>query len=279
MTTEATCGPSARSNEQVGLCRHDRYEEVTMKGIRTFALITLAIVLGAGAATAQPQGDFDWCGELKDFEGCVAFYTVWPGPIMPVVLTDYGSFGIGDQVHVVGEFMPDQFVICGGFEDVPVVEVSLIESCRLSWCGELFEFKGCLLFNNREGEFVGLNNVEGYMAGDVIRITGDYVMGQQLVCDGGARFAIVDVDTVEPCTLESCCRGLVDGDADQDGQLTLSDIICLVNHLFIWPNPDCCVEEANISGGPGVDLSDIIYLVNYLFLGGPPLPPIPCTGP
>jgi hypothetical protein len=239
-------------------------------------------ILGIGAlpVAAQPSGTYDWCGTLEDFEGCVAMYAIWPGPMGPVVLTEYGGFGPGDQVHVVGEYN-GQFAICGGFEDVPVVAVTTIEPCALDYCGDLFEYRGCLLFNNREGELYGLSNYGSYGAGDVVRVTGNFVAGYQVVCDGGARFALMDVATIEPCQLESCCRGVVDGDLTGDGSCDLSDLMCFTAFLFVWPpDSECCMDEANVNGDAAgtIDLSDLIYLVNFVFLGGPAPHPLPCTG-
>lgn len=252
----------------------------TMSVLKKFASCVAIVCLMPTATLAQPQGAFDWCGTLEEFEGCVALYAIWPGPLGPHVLTDYGSFGPGDQVHVVGEYM-GQYTTCGTFEDVPVVSVSTIEVCALDYCGDLFEFRGCLVFNGRDGSLFGLSDYGPYGPGDVIRITGAYVAGYQLVCDRGARFPIIEVVSAEPCTLESCCRGLVDGDLNMDGMLDLADLLCLVRYVFIAPDPGCCLEEANVNDSPGgfVDLSDVLYLVNYLFLGGPPPVFAPCLGP
>lgn len=68
-----------------------------------------------------------------------------------------------------------------------------------------------------------------------------------------------------------CCvgsTGNVNGDAGE--AVDLSDLIYLVNYLFLGGPAPPCVGEANTNGDVGcsVDLSDLIYLVNYLFLGG-----------
>ncbi|MCB2230526.1 hypothetical protein KQH82_07405 [bacterium] len=252
-----------------------------MKSFRLIFQIALVCLLLAGTVPAQPQGGFDWCGILEDFEGCVAFYAVWPGPMGPVVLDNYGTFGLGDQVRVVGVYDENQFAICGGFEDIPVIIVSSIELCAVEWCGDLFAYNGCLLFNNRQGDIYGLSDYGAFVSGDIVRVSGNYVPGQQLVCDDGARFAVIDVASMEPCSLESCCRGLVDGDLNGDGTTDLSDLICFTTYVFIWPDPVCCMEEANVNGDPAgaTDLTDLIYLVNYLFLGGPAPVGGPCVGP
>jgi len=60
------------------------------------------------------------------------------------------------------------------------------------------------------------------------------------------------------------------GDANQDGELSVSDIVCLISYLFkggMPPNPFAS-GDCNCDGQ--VTVSDVIYLINYLFKGGPP---------
>lgn len=81
--------------------------------------------------------------------------------------------------------------------------------------------------------------------------------------------AAADYCASEP---EPCCQGATGNvNGDLADEVDLSDLIYLVNYLFLdGPAPDC-PEEANINGDTEgtIDLSDLIYLVNYLFLGGP----------
>lgn len=70
----------------------------------------------------------------------------------------------------------------------------------------------------------------------------------------------------------SCCTGNT-GNVNDDagGNVDLSDLIYLVNYLFLGGPAPACPASANTNGDVGcnVDLSDLIYLVNFLFLGGP----------
>lgn len=69
-----------------------------------------------------------------------------------------------------------------------------------------------------------------------------------------------------------CCIGQTGNVNNDPGNATdLSDLIYLVNYLFLGGPAPACVGAANINGDAGcsVDLSDLIYLVNFLFLGGP----------
>lgn len=84
-------------------------------------------------------------------------------------------------------------------------------------------------------------------------------------------------------TLMDCCEGAVGNVSGQSpGEPTLSDVMVLVDHIFISGRAIWCAAEADIdqSGGadpqqgPGGDLSlsDIMFLVDHLFLSGTPLP-------
>jgi len=59
------------------------------------------------------------------------------------------------------------------------------------------------------------------------------------------------------------------GDTDGDGEITISDVIYLIDYLFkggTAPDP-LYVGDTNCDGQ--VTVSDIVYLINYLFKGGP----------
>ena len=69
----------------------------------------------------------------------------------------------------------------------------------------------------------------------------------------------------------------IPGDCNQDGALDLSDVICLLGHLFQGTPATlpCTSEAANLAlmdcnRDGGVDLSDAIYKLAFLFQGGPP---------
>lgn len=59
------------------------------------------------------------------------------------------------------------------------------------------------------------------------------------------------------------------GDMNHDHQCDLSDLIFLVNYLFMGGPPVSPALTGDLNGDCLVDLSDLIYLVNYLFMGGP----------
>jgi len=60
------------------------------------------------------------------------------------------------------------------------------------------------------------------------------------------------------------------GDANYDGEITVSDVIYIINYLFKGgppPVPELASGDANCNGE--VTVSDVIYIINYLFKGGP----------
>lgn len=75
----------------------------------------------------------------------------------------------------------------------------------------------------------------------------------------------------DSCETAVCCTNPT-GNVNNDpaDNVDLSDLIYLVNYLFLGGPAPACPAEANTNGDAlcAVDLSDLIYLVNYLFLGG-----------
>lgn len=81
-----------------------------------------------------------------------------------------------------------------------------------------------------------------------------------------------DICEIEVAVIGSSCEGGQAGDLNHDESIDLTDLILLVNRLFVGASPSFTVVRANIDGDHNcqVDLSDLIHFVNYLFLGGPP---------
>jgi photosystem II stability/assembly factor-like uncharacterized protein len=62
----------------------------------------------------------------------------------------------------------------------------------------------------------------------------------------------------------------VNGDANDDGQVTVTDVIFIINYLFKGgPSPNH-LEAADANCDGKITVSDVVYLINYLFKGGPP---------
>jgi hypothetical protein len=60
------------------------------------------------------------------------------------------------------------------------------------------------------------------------------------------------------------------GDVNKDGMVDMSDIIYLIDYLFVnGPAPDP-IQAGDVNRDGIIDIADVVYLLNYLFLGGPP---------
>jgi len=80
------------------------------------------------------------------------------------------------------------------------------------------------------------------------------------------KLTAVPVDTL----LQIYEAAFIRGDATGDGVIDISDVVYLLNYLFVGgPAPvPLAAGDANSDGV--VDASDLVYLLNYLFVGGPP---------
>ncbi|MDX9857468.1 MAG: CHRD domain-containing protein [candidate division Zixibacteria bacterium] len=110
------------------------------------------------------------------------------------------------------------------------------------------------------------SDVSGYLRGEL-----NLTVTSATFPDGEIRGQIATA------TGTACCTGNTGNiNDDAGGAVDLSDLIYLVNFLFLGGPSPTCVASANTNGDVGcnVDLSDLIYLVNFLFLGGPS--PAPC---
>lgn len=59
------------------------------------------------------------------------------------------------------------------------------------------------------------------------------------------------------------------GDANGDRNLSVSDVIYIINYLFKGGPAPVSVQAADANCDGSVSVSDVIYLINYLFKGGP----------
>lgn len=59
------------------------------------------------------------------------------------------------------------------------------------------------------------------------------------------------------------------GDADGNGVVNLTDVVYLVNYIFVdgpAPNP---IEAGNVNCDNKTNITDAVYLINYVFFDGP----------
>jgi hypothetical protein len=79
------------------------------------------------------------------------------------------------------------------------------------------------------------------------------------------------MDFIQPTTVSGwILTGLLRGDVNRDGVISMADIVYLINYLFIGgPAPDP-LELGDVNCDGVVNGADVVYLINYLFIGGPP---------
>ena len=72
-------------------------------------------------------------------------------------------------------------------------------------------------------------------------------------------------------SLEPCYRG----DANSDGDITIADVVFLVNYMFKSGDPPVPLANGDVDCVKGVTITDAVYIVNYLFKSGdePCIPP------
>ena len=60
------------------------------------------------------------------------------------------------------------------------------------------------------------------------------------------------------------------GDANADDEVTVSDVVYLINYLFKDGSPLIPKQTGDVNCDGDVTVSDVVYLIYYLFKGGPP---------
>ncbi|MCZ6651973.1 MAG: amidohydrolase family protein, partial [Planctomycetota bacterium] len=59
------------------------------------------------------------------------------------------------------------------------------------------------------------------------------------------------------------------GDCNDDGTVDISDAVCILNWLFLGGTAPGCVAATNVDGVGQLTITDPIYLLTHLFRGGP----------
>ncbi len=124
---------------------------------------------------------------------------------------------------------------------------------------------GGLLFGRWDGtswRTFGSGVTSGWSVDALVECEGNLYLGGPFVSVGGkgsCGFAIWHGE-------HGCC--LLRGDLDESGQVAISDLTYLVNHLFKGGPAAMCFEHADIDGAGVINMSDLVLLVGYLFKGG-----------
>jgi hypothetical protein len=70
-----------------------------------------------------------------------------------------------------------------------------------------------------------------------------------------------------PDWLSGCCD--VPGDANNDGEANIGDIVVAINYVFRSGQAPSCFNKGDVNHNCIYDVGDAVYLVNYVFKGGP----------
>jgi hypothetical protein len=64
----------------------------------------------------------------------------------------------------------------------------------------------------------------------------------------------------------------VRGDVNRDGVINISDVVYLINYLYVGGPPPTPREAGDANADGVINVTDVVYLINYLYVGGPPPP-------
>jgi nitrous oxidase accessory protein NosD len=79
-----------------------------------------------------------------------------------------------------------------------------------------------------------------------------------------------DIDGEESQDLYPLMAPFICGDANEDGEVSIGDVVYLIGYLYRGgPSPEP-VSLGDPNGDATIDIGDVVYLINYLFRGGPP---------
>ena len=84
------------------------------------------------------------------------------------------------------------------------------------------------------------------------------------------------VDDIE-VVMGGCCVGYTGNvDCSEEEVPDVSDIVRLIDNLYLSHDALCCPEEGDVDGNGGEpDIADIVKLIDHLYLARPPLPDCP----
>jgi hypothetical protein len=164
-----------------------------------------------------------------------------------------------------------------------------IGAVTMTNCLMAFNKHACAVFNGDSSEaYLTCCDIYGNEGGDYVNV----IMGQQF-SDGnfsedpvfcGPQYGNVFPAAGSPCLPanntcvvqigaygQGCETGFVCGDIDGDGQITILDLVnmleCIYQSIGCPPDP---LEVMDYNQDDGVNVLDVIYLISYLYFDGPP---------
>ncbi|MFQ5653263.1 MAG: hypothetical protein ACE5GW_00855 [Planctomycetota bacterium] len=105
----------------------------------------------------------------------------------------------------------------------------------------------------------------------------------QVPLPGSYFYEVIGVVGDEDVSQPGECNGVmlvfVRGDANNDMELDIADIVWILNYLFQDGPPPPCMDAADTNSDGFVNVADAVYMAGYLFLDGlPPEAPFPTPG-
>lgn len=99
--------------------------------------------------------------------------------------------------------------------------------------------------------------------------------------DGGTLVvAYADFATINKVAEITPQLFFVRGEVNGDGEVDLSDVIAVLNYLFLGGSTPDPLEAADVNADAEIEIGDVVYLLNFLFRFGPDIPlPYPDPGP
>jgi hypothetical protein len=62
-------------------------------------------------------------------------------------------------------------------------------------------------------------------------------------------------------------KKIIIGDANDDGEISMSDAKFIVNYILGTPDPSFNTEAADVNGDGEIGMPDVMYIVNYILNG------------
>jgi hypothetical protein len=129
--------------------------------------------------------------------------------------------------------------------------------------GVIIERNDSLFWERGEGVLVSNDTSESFLDSGLDPLTQYYYQAWSYQSEGELVQYSDDFDTAQTTTT------FMLGDANADKQVSVSDVIYLINYLFKGGTAPIPMESGDANCDTDISVSDVIYLINYLFKSGP----------
>jgi len=241
---------------------------------------------GDGYTNGEELGDPD-CAWVEgtpapsdDFPSNPGESTSFPAPDLGVTIE-----ASREQVEAGGSLSYTVAVFNLGSRDASEVSVELLLPFEMTGdipgdeCGVNPRGVSCFTIEDLQPNF-GLNLFFPVMV-DLDAAAGTYVVRARVSTSGRESDNDNNLVSVETVVTTAATRpSFRRGDANDDGQLGISDSLRLFNSLFMGGDLPTCREAGDANNDRSLDITDGIFVLSYLFLGGesPPAPGVASCG-